>query len=89
MKQPPKLRRDQLIHPADKKSSFNGDKIRPSESQGFMARREAQGLTTDTSRYETKKPEAKPLTRTVIPTSQPPVMPCALSRRQEKMIHKK
>ena len=44
MKKPGKLFKKDLEHPKDQKSAFNGDKIRPQESQGFMQRRAAQGL---------------------------------------------
>ena len=93
MKKPPQIRRDQLNHPADKKSSFNGDKIRPQESQGFMARRASQGLG---EAYESTNELTGPknrnktvISRPVNPKSQPPCMPVALSKRQQKMLHKK
>ena len=45
MKKPKPLTSAQLAHPKqEKKSSFNGDTIRSKEEQGFMARRESQGL---------------------------------------------
>ena len=43
---PKKLTSEDLQHPADKKSSFNGDKRRPQKEQGFMASRASQGLKT-------------------------------------------
>ena len=43
---PKKLTAADLKHPADKRSTFNGDKRRPQEEQGFMASRASQGLTT-------------------------------------------
>ena len=42
-----KLTPEDLKHPADKRSSWNGDRRRPAEEQGFAQRRAAQGLTTD------------------------------------------
>ena len=45
MKTPPRLKADQLRHPADKRSSFNGDRRRPAEFQGFESRRKSEGLT--------------------------------------------
>ena len=44
MKKPGKLFKKDLEHPKDRKSAFNGDKIRPKESQGFAQRRASQGL---------------------------------------------
>ena len=45
MKKPKPISPAQLVHPkAEQKSSWNGDTIRPKESQGFMARRESAGL---------------------------------------------
>ena len=43
---PKKLTAADLKHPKDNRSSFNGDKRRPQEEQGFMASRASQGLKT-------------------------------------------
>ena len=39
-----KLTAKDLQHPKDKRSAFNGDRIRERESQGFAERRASQGL---------------------------------------------
>ena len=93
MKKPPQIRKDQLQHPKDERSSFNGDKRRPQESQGFMARRAAQGLgeaveSTNSPSDIDKKRSRPVLSRSVNPKSQPPCMPTALSDRQRRLLHR-
>ena len=42
---PRRLTSADLKHPADRRSAFNGDKIRSKEAQGSLSARESQGLT--------------------------------------------
>ena len=42
-----KLTAEDLKHPRDQRSSWNGDKRRPKEEQGFAERRAAQGLANE------------------------------------------
>ena len=42
-----KLGPDDLRHPKDQRSSWNGDRRRPKSEQGFAERRAEAGLTTD------------------------------------------
>ena len=53
MKTPPKKSAEDLRHPKNRRSSFNGDEIRPAESQGFESRRNYEGLTVV---HGTRKP---------------------------------
>lgn len=46
MQSPKPLNPEQLKHPRDRRSKFQGDRIRPASSQGFMARRKAAGVST-------------------------------------------
>ena len=41
---PNKLKASDLLHPADKRSAFNGDRVRPKSEQGSISAREAKGL---------------------------------------------
>lgn len=92
-----KLTADDLKHPRDQRSPFNGDKRRPTEEQGFAERRAAQGLTTDTTPpgsgvrrtyfngqlVEEACTENVPVARPVIANSQPKRMPVALRETGE------
>jgi hypothetical protein len=42
---PRRLTKEDLKHPADRRSAFNGDKRRPKDAQGSLSARESQGLT--------------------------------------------
>ena len=60
LKKPGKLFAKDLQHPKDQKSAFNGDKIRPQESQGASERRASQGLPQAySSNYVSTKKEVR------------------------------
>lgn len=97
MKKPNPLNRKKLQHLKDQCSSWNGDKRRPKEDQGFSERRAAQGLTTDTTPpgsgvrrtyfngqlVEEACTENIPVARPVIENSQPKRTPVALRETGE------
>ena len=107
MKQPPKLRKDQLVHPKDEAPALPegyGEKDRPKfttsakHGEATAEYRKSKGeyfgsrVSSSESTNQLTGPKNRNKTvvsRPVNPNSQPPVMPCALSRRQEKMLHKK
>ena len=104
MKQPPKLRKDQLNHPKDSAPALPegyGEQDRPkfttSAKHGEKVKeyRESKGSyfgdrvssSESTNELTGPKNRNKPvLSRPVKPHSQPPVMPVANSRRQQKMM---
>ena len=64
---PKKLSKDDLRHPADKRSSWNGDRRRPADEQGSITSREAKGLTVT---HGTKQPSGiKPIPHTNVATA--------------------
>ena len=86
MKKPEPLRAEQLVHKnkVAQRSSFNGDKIRNTEAQGFDARRRSSGLSVveGTRQPDPAKVKHRPLARgPVKPTEVPP-----LTDRQKKML---
>ena len=86
MKKPEPLRPEQLEHknPVARKSSFNGDKIRTAEAQGFDASRKAKGLTVvEGTRPPTPgRVKSRPLCREIVDTPETP----PLTDRQKRML---
>ena len=86
----PKISAEQLVHPKNRKSRFNGDKIRPVDKQGFMARRAAAGLNTVEGSVE---PSNVKQSKRDVAGFKPPVReiepPPSLTRRQEQMLSQK
>ena len=54
MQAPKKLNKADLKHPADKRSSFNGDKIRPASDNGFMKAKRVYSVEGTTPPRNTK-----------------------------------
>ena len=97
---PKKLKASDLKHPADKRSAWNGDKIRPASEQGAFASREAQGLKTvaGTRPPSNVKHRSVPVTRQLQPPPDQRYSPALrknipdpppLTDRQQRMLKKK
>ena len=107
MKQPPKLRKEQLVHPKDVAPALPegyGEEGRPkfttsaSHGEATADYRKSKGeyfgsrvtSTESTNQLTGPKNRNRPvLSRGVNTPKEPIINPCALSRRQEKLIHKK
>lgn len=86
MIKPKKITSADLKHPSEKKSKWNGAKIRPVEEQGFASARAAKGLSVvEGTRKPSNVKEVKQ--RPMVPVK-PQTMPVALSPRQQKMLKK-
>ena len=106
MKQPPKLRKDQLQHPKDVAPSLPegyGEQDRPKfttsakHGEATAEYRKSKGnyfgsrVTSTESTHQLTGPKNRSKTvvsRPVVPNSQPPRMPVALSDRQRRLLHR-
>ena len=89
MQRPEPLRKEQLQHPKTRRSRFNGDLIRPAEKQGFMARRQAAGVSTVYGSEKPARPATGPqrdITGRVKPPDPAPAAP-PLTDRQMRQLH--
>ena len=90
--QPPKpLKPGALEHPKGiRRSRWNGDKRRPAESQGFMARRKAAGhtVTDGTAKPRNLKPSDRDVAGARPRVDPEPERP-PLSDRQLKLLRRK